>query len=116
MYLSHIFLLSLEQYVFNVLLTDNSGKFEITEGPNLKCSGRIQMRNKQKTIPSLPNTTMENGKGKIKLDKTGLYQELRLRGYDYGPTFQSVQFYNIHGRYLTCFLLNYGYVVKTSHF
>ncbi|XP_053145655.1 fatty acid synthase [Hemicordylus capensis] len=66
--------------------------FEVSGNGNLAVSGKIclleetalnNFRNQQ--IDSLPNPCSE-----ICLSKGDIYKELRLRGYDYGPTFQGL--------------------------
>ena len=80
---------------FNVHIVQSSGRFEITDGDNLKCSGIVKTATTKKTISS--ETNVRENQQSLRLDKKCLYQELRLRGYDYGPEFQRVQFYNITG-------------------
>ena len=77
----------------------SSGKFEITEGGTFKCSGVIKKMNASNAVFTSKGTGVfqKSELQSLQLDKTGLYQELRLRGYDYGPSFQRVQSYDISG-------------------
>ena len=85
-----------EKVQFKVQIVQSSGKFDIIEGGILKCSGVVKQSNERKTMLTSEETSVFQEES-LQLDKAGLYQELRLRGYDYGPHFQKVQFYDISG-------------------
>uniref|UniRef100_A0A8C5Q5P7 Fatty acid synthase n=1 Tax=Leptobrachium leishanense TaxID=445787 RepID=A0A8C5Q5P7_9ANUR len=62
-----------------VRLMPSSKRFEVSENGNLTASGKLHLNEQGKT-----DFINENGK------KYYVYKELRLRGYDYGPTFQGI--------------------------
>ncbi|XP_044275877.1 fatty acid synthase [Varanus komodoensis] len=77
-----------------VRLMPASQLFEVSGNGNLAVSGKIclledtalnNFRNQQIDMGTQPNTCSE-----IRLSKGDIYKELRLRGYDYGPSFQGL--------------------------
>ena len=82
---------------FDVSVSQGNGHFEVCESGALVASGRIyqpdsldhpvsdDMRN--------PSTQEES-----RLTARDVYKELRLRGYDYGPTFQGIISANSEGK------------------
>ena len=71
---------------------DVTGDFEITESGNLVASGKISVAT-DPVVPSVAKQTSSEGSASsLDLDLTmaDVYKELRLRGYDYGPTFRGV--------------------------
>ena len=75
-----------------------SNKFDVSEGESLAVSGKM-------FIPELPvlskdftdATTVEE---EVHLIADCIYKELRLRGYDYGPTFQGILWTNSSGMHV----------------
>nr|XP_028572050.1 fatty acid synthase [Podarcis muralis] len=77
-----------------VRLMPASQRFEVSGNGNLAVSGKIcpleetalnNFRNQQIDLEIQPNTCPD-----VRLTKGDIYKELRLRGYDYGPTFQGL--------------------------
>ena len=81
-----------------VHLMPASNKFDVSEGESLAVSGKI-------FIPELPALS-EDFKGappveeEVHLTADCIYKELRLRGYDYGPTFQGILGANSSGMFV----------------
>nr|KAG5704186.1 hypothetical protein BaRGS_009716 [Batillaria attramentaria] len=80
---------------FHTSVMEATGDFEIMESGGLVASGKISVA----TEPVVPNVTIPAktalGSGDsvdldIELTAADIYKELRLRGYDYGPTFQGI--------------------------
>ncbi|XP_018417291.1 PREDICTED: fatty acid synthase [Nanorana parkeri] len=77
-----------------VRLMPASKRFEVSEGGNLAASGKISVMeenslndfHKQRTDSVKGNSEKED----VLLSDKDVYKELRLRGYDYGPTFQGI--------------------------
>ena len=73
-----------------------SNKFNVSEGDSLAVSGKIFMPESPvlsedfKADPPLEE--------EVHLTADCIYKELRLRGYDYGPTFQGILGANSSGR------------------
>ena len=66
----------------------STGHFVITEDKMLLANGHIQVHNVKPTDDSAsPATNTEI----LELSKEDIYQEFRVRGYDYGAQFQSLQ-------------------------
>lgn len=63
-----------------------TGKYEILEGGNVVSSGKIAMLD---TPPNFEAGDFEE-RSQYELKTADIYKELRLRGYDYGPTFQGI--------------------------
>lgn len=84
-----------------VHLLPASNKFDVSEGDNLSVSGKIfpidEADVKPSNTPSLLKADMSDD---ITLTSQCVYKELRLRGYDYGPTFQGIQESNGDGMFL----------------
>ena len=71
---------------------DVTGDFEITESGGLVASGKISVAT-EPVIPSISKHNRSAGTAEnldLELTKADIYKELRLRGYDYGPTFQGI--------------------------
>ncbi|XP_039596427.1 fatty acid synthase [Polypterus senegalus] len=77
-----------------VRLMPASNKFEVSENGSLAVSGKIcileeaALEDFHKQINN--STESPNCDGKLKLTASDIYKELRLRGYDYGKTFQGI--------------------------
>ncbi|CAM5096781.1 unnamed protein product [Natator depressus] len=85
-----------------VRLLPASHCFEVSWNGNLAVSGKIclleetalnNFRNQQVDLETQPNMTP-----KFSLSKADIYKALRLRGYDYGPTFQGLLESNNEGK------------------
>ncbi|XP_033100036.1 fatty acid synthase-like [Anneissia japonica] len=80
--------------MLEVRLAPASNTFEVAEGDQLTVSGKIY-------IPEVEQSTVDgcaNDAENMRLLKTkDVYKELRLRGYDYGPTFQGIASANNDG-------------------
>ena len=72
-----------------------TGKYEILEGGSVVSSGKISLLD---STPDLSEADFEE-KSKYELSVGDIYKELRLRGYDYGPSFQGIVNSDITGRY-----------------
>eukprot|EP00062_Callorhinchus_milii_P004539 gi/632943010/ref/XP_007886730.1/ PREDICTED: fatty acid synthase [Callorhinchus milii] len=77
-----------------VRLMPASNRFEVSENGNLAVSGKVSFleetaldnfRNQIKARPEITDTD-----AKFHLSSGDIYKELRLRGYDYGKTFQGI--------------------------
>lgn len=88
---------------FLINIFDGTGDFEICEGGSPAVTGKIfksddptkdQLNNLP--IPSANNTNDVDGE-LLNLNKTDIYKDLRLRGYDYGGIFQGIKTSNNHG-------------------
>jgi len=73
----------------DVTVTPGSGQFEISENESVVASGRI-------SIMAEPGMSDDDGSTPVldteslPLNSDDIYKELRLRGYDYGPTFRGI--------------------------
>nr|XP_006635198.2 PREDICTED: fatty acid synthase isoform X1 [Lepisosteus oculatus] len=77
-----------------VRLMPASNKFEVSENGNLAVSGKVSLleENALNAFRSQMATPCEVGESdpKLRLTASDIYKELRLRGYDYGKTFQGI--------------------------
>ena len=77
-----------------------TGNFEVLESDSVKANGRIIVVDKSDTssVSGVPEGSEQTG---IQQDiKTpDIYKEFRLRGYDYGPSFQGIIGANIESKY-----------------
>ena len=84
---------------FDVNLMPGTGNFEVLESDSVKANGRIVIVDTAETNSASrePDSTEQNG---IQEDiKTSdIYKEFRLRGYDYGPSFQGIIGANIESK------------------
>lgn len=74
---------------FDVQYMPGTGNFEIQEGGSLIASGRITCPEITRT-DSDPSAAADSTTTEFALNTSDVYKELRLRGYDYGPTFQGI--------------------------
>ncbi|XP_042306938.1 fatty acid synthase isoform X1 [Sceloporus undulatus] len=75
-----------------VRLMPASQRFEVSGNGNLAVSGKISLL-EETALNNLRNQQIDLGiqpSPDIHLSKGDIYKELRLRGYDYGPTFQGL--------------------------
>lgn len=78
-------------------ITTAGGEFEISEGGMTVCTGKIyspEEETKREYVPVLTTDDLP----KLELNSQDIYKELRLRGYDYGPTFQGVAASDLEGK------------------
>ena len=70
-------------------LMSSTGDFSIMEGGSVVASGHIDSL----PLDELPVSGVDNHSAtdRLTLQKQHVYKELRVRGYDYGPTFQSIE-------------------------
>lgn len=75
---------------FGLNFFDGTGKFEICEGGTLAVSGTIKVPENidLEELPLDPITC--DKKSGIMLERSDVYKELRLRGYDYGGVFRGI--------------------------
>ena len=83
-----IFLFVLGKVHFDVTIMPESGYFEILEGGSVTATGRVVSLENADTEAYIG--TEERADFKFDLTTSDIYKELRLRGYDYGPTFQGI--------------------------
>lgn len=72
-----------------MMVSPGSGQFEICENDSVVASGRISLLSESGTSDEeCPAPVVDNGP--LPLNSDDVYKELRLRGYDYGPTFRGI--------------------------
>ena len=88
------------QTKFVIRLMESSGEFSVSEGGTIAVTGKISVPEESNlslqhllTDGSIPN---ENS---LKLEPKDIYKELRIRGYDYGPTFRGLTEATADGRH-----------------
>ena len=71
-----------------------TGEFEICEGDSLVVSGLVSVPEGEfmdrDIYPAVNEVTQRSEVTEYKLTREEVYKLLRLRGYDYGPTFQGI--------------------------
>ena len=73
----------------DVTVSPGSGQFEICENDSVVASGRISILSESGTSDDeCPAPVLDSGP--LPLNSDDIYKELRLRGYDYGPTFRGI--------------------------
>ena len=65
-----------------------TGDFEVCENGALVVSGRISVASEP--VLHIPPCEKCESSDSMRLNTQDVYKELRLRGYDYGPTFQGI--------------------------
>lgn len=78
-----------------VTLTPGSGKFEVCENGALVASGNVFVALDDELEFDSDDTGLSYSSGNCKstpmpLEPDDIYKELRLRGYDYGPSFRGI--------------------------
>ena len=87
-----------------VHLLPASNKFDVSEGDSLSVSGKIfALEEEEESKTNISSQIL--GNGDISLTPQCIYKELRLRGYDYGPTFQGIQEANNEGMLIGLWLM-----------
>lgn len=76
---------------FLINIFEGSGDFEICEGGSVAVSGKISCpEDINKEFLELPKPFVKPEKDVLDLDKSDIYKELRLRGYDYDGIFRGI--------------------------
>ncbi|XP_053376816.1 fatty acid synthase-like [Mercenaria mercenaria] len=86
---------------FDVRYMPGTGNFEIQEGGTLVASGRVT--GPESSDLAGYDTYFDFNTEEFQLKSSDVYKELRLRGYDYGPTFQGIKeadMSGLHGKLL----------------
>ena len=75
---------------FLVNIFDGSGEFEICEGGAVVVKGKIKESTgfDKEALPMSPTPKID--KNEFELEKNEIYQDLRLRGYDYQDLFRGI--------------------------
>lgn len=76
------------KFVVNIM--DVTGEFEVCESGTVAATGIIKVLDAPLNFDDDRLTSNIVDESTIMLDKKDVYKELRLRGYDYGPTFQGI--------------------------
>ena len=79
---------SLGTVKLEVIITPGAGTFEVCENDARVVSGRISVP--EGDVLEVPLDGETGTTNTMKLSQEDIYKELRLRGYDYGPTFQGI--------------------------
>ncbi|GBM44573.1 Fatty acid synthase [Araneus ventricosus] len=74
----------------------NAGEFEISEGGITVCTGRIYSQEESVKTDASELLKSKDLKS-LSLNQNDIYKELKLRGYDYGPTFQGLYRVDLEG-------------------
>jgi len=83
------------------------GDFEILEGDKVKATGTIQVVDDGPALMELEPA--EEDDSMIEMKSADVYKDLRLRGYEYGPTFQGIQTADAYGKSHTNWITGTGY-------
>lgn len=76
---------------FEIRIMDVSGEFSISEGGNIIVTGTINVPEKETLLlQHILTDGSVKSEDSINLKSKDVYKELRLRGYDYGPSFQGI--------------------------
>src|SRR6201999_3292549 len=79
------------QIKFVVRMMETSGEFSVSEGGTIAATGRVSIQ--EEPILNLDHLLEDESvvaEDTLKLSPKDIYKELRLRGYDYGPSFQGL--------------------------
>ena len=71
-------------------MSPGDGQFQICENDAVVASGHITVLTDSETFDDECSTPVHYDTGALSLDADDIYKELRLRGYDYGPTFRGI--------------------------
>uniref|UniRef100_T1ITL1 Fatty acid synthase n=1 Tax=Strigamia maritima TaxID=126957 RepID=T1ITL1_STRMM len=83
---------------FHISILEVGGEFEVSEGSTIAVTGRIRIAESKNCQLKEPLTeTIKADEDSFKLKSGDVYKELRLRGYEYGPTFQGIVESNTDG-------------------
>jgi fatty acid synthase len=84
-------LLCLGVVSFEVSVAPVSGRFEISENESIVATGTVSVGKPLLHQDAEGQGEVSTTEAGIKLSAKDIYQELRLRGYEYGPTFQGIR-------------------------
>ena len=89
---------------FDVNLMPGTGNFEVMEGDSVKANGRIVSVDATEDGSHHTQIPVDLEQKDIHIDiKTpDVYKEFRLRGYDYGPSFQGIIGANLDSKIVFC--------------
>ena len=74
---------------FDVSVSPGSGRFEITENnESVVVSGHVSILTQPGMSDDGPTVVLDDGS--LPLSSDDIYKELRLRGYEYGPSFRGI--------------------------
>uniref|UniRef100_A0A4W5R3G1 Fatty acid synthase n=1 Tax=Hucho hucho TaxID=62062 RepID=A0A4W5R3G1_9TELE len=87
-------LLQVRLHTLEVRLMPATSRFEVSENGNLAVSGKVSIL-EDAALDSFHSqigkpVARDDGDPKLRLTARDIYKELRLRGYDYGKTFQGI--------------------------
>lgn len=91
---------------FVVDITNTGGEFEISESGMTVCTGHVYAPEDTNNLTVMKDTKVD--RKIMTLNHEDIYKELRLRGYDYGPTFQGVVSSDLEGKYFSnhdCYII-----------
>ena len=74
----------------DVTVSPGNGQFQICENESVVASGRLTILTEPDTSEDDECPTSVVDTGPLPLNSDDIYKELRLRGYDYGPTFRGI--------------------------
>ena len=74
---------------FHVSVTSGTGRFDITENDSVVVSGRVSIPTEPWTRDDEPSDLIPDTES-LPLQSDDIYKVLRLRGYEYGPTFRGI--------------------------
>ncbi|GAB6031066.1 hypothetical protein CHUAL_007877 [Chamberlinius hualienensis] len=77
-------------------LMNGEGRFEISESGSTVAIGRIYQFENSREKPQKINQS-NNSHHKLKMTSKDIYKEFRLKGYQFGPAFQTVSELNVEG-------------------
>ena len=91
-----------------------TGNFEVLESGSVKANGRIVAvdTTESRQVNRAPDSAEQKGI-QVDLKTPDIYKEFRLRGYDYGPSFQGIIGANIESKNTVAFFFFFKYI-KTS--
>ncbi len=73
----------------DVSILQSTGDFQVSENGSLVVSGKISVPAADQVLQT-PPCSVQGASKALRLTTADIYKELRLRGYDYGPTFQGI--------------------------
>src|SRR5260221_7667313 len=82
-------------------MMETSGEFSVSEGGIIAATGRVFIPEDANllSLQHLLTDQSVTNEDSLKLDPKDIYKELRVRGYDYGPTFQGLRESTADGRH-----------------
>ena len=83
----------------DVTVSPGSGQFDICENESVVASGHISVLTEPEMSDDDECLKSVLDAGPLRLNSDDIYKELRLRGYDYGPTFRGIVSADGTGKY-----------------